>query len=310
MTALTEKTFDNWRDRELRRFHKAVDKVVEGLLLEKYESTRQAGEFRRYAKTCGFVKDSLRALDMLTEHSGALFDRANDRSNWEVYLSGLRRLFRQMPDSYLFRFVLPMFGLDDLGEKVSAYSQKWLDQTHAAQKVLRETERYLGNLDRGASVAADYRADDLEMVRLYASLKTWQSKEEFEAFVDDVDEFLASSVEVFVSGPVQLYLMLSRDTMLLIFKSLSVGKLTDLRDGESDYAELMRFSDFVRSLVQDSETLRLSREIVVRATKEYVSDLRRDQERLRAQLPDRATKRSFVQRFETGALFRREDETD
>lgn len=294
----------------MRRFHQAVDRVIEGLLLEKFEGTRQADEYRRYVKSCGFVKDSLRALDILAENSGSLFDRNDDRSNWEVYLSGLRRLFRQMPDSYLFRFVLPMFGLDDLGEKLSAYSHKWLDQTHAAQKFLRETERYLESLNRGAAIAADYGTDDLEMVRLYASLKTWQSKEELQSFVDDLEEFLACGVEVFVSGPVQLYLMLNRDTMLLIFKALSIGRLADLRDGDPEYAELMKFSDFVRGLVQDSETLRLSREIIVRATKEYVSDLRRDQERLRAQLPDRSVKRSFVQRFESGALFRREDDAD
>lgn len=305
---MNDKRVTSLREQELRRFHGAVARSVERLLMEKYEATRQPDEYRQYAKICGFVQNSLRIVDILCASMSTLFETTDERSNWEIYLSGLRRLFRSMPDSYLFRFVLPMFGLEGLREKVVAYSQKWLEQVHASQKYLRETDRYLSNLERGAGIAADYGADNLDVVRLYASLKTWQSKAEFDSFMDDLEDFLTSSIEVFVSGPIQLYLMLNRDTMLLIFKTLSVGRLGELGEGHSEYQELMKLSDFVREMVENSETLEVGRKIISSAAKEYAIDLRREQERLRAQLPSYSMKRGFVQRFEAGALFKREED--
>lgn len=305
---MSEKTFSGLRARELKRFHRAVDEVVERVLVDKYESTRRPDDYRRYAQTCDLVRSSLRVVDILAQNTGSLFDRGDGRSNWEIYLSGLRQLFRKMPDSYLMRFVVPMFGLDDLGETISAYCGKWLDQTHAAQKSLREVERYLLNLDRGEAIAAEYGADDLELVRLYASLKTWRTKQEFDTFANDLEDLLQCSIEVFISGPIQLYLMLSPDTVLVILKSLTVGRLSEMRGGQIEYADMMKLAEWVRGLLADSETLQIGRQIVSSVAQEYVRSLRLDHDRLRAQLPERSMRESFVQRFESGALFARKGE--
>jgi hypothetical protein len=307
VTALTEKAFNGARQRELRRFHQSVNQVIDTMLVEKYEATRQAEEYRRFARTCGFIRNVLQIVDILADNAAPLFDKTDERSNWETYLSGARRTLRQMPDSYLFRFVLPMFGLEDIREKVSSFSGKWLEQIHASHKVLRTVDGYIANADKGAAIAAEYSSSDAEVVRLYASLKTWQTKGELDGFVREVEEFLSSTVEVFISGPLQLYLMINRDTMLLIFKSLSVGRLSELRDGASEYAEIMKLSDFVHDAVEHSGTIEAGREIVTRAVKEYATSLRAEQERLRAQLPTRSMRHNFIQRFESGALFTREE---
>jgi hypothetical protein len=305
---LTEQAARMLQKREIRRFHRAVDRVIDGLLLEKYESTRQAEEYRKAADTCALVRSWLHMLDSWGELAEKLFEKTDDRSNWEVYLSGLRRLLRQMPDSYMFRFVLPMFGLEDLREKVIAFSGQWQEQIHASHKFLRGAESYVLNMDAGSALASEYGGCQRETIRLYASLKTWSTNDQLDNYLRDLEGFLTSTVEVFISGPVQLYLMLSRDTMFMIFKALSVGRLNELGDGDKEYAEIMKLSDFVRDALADSEVVATSREVVTRAVKGYVSSLRAEEIRLRAQLPDRATKYSFVQRFESGVLFRSAEE--
>lgn len=304
---MTEKAFNGIRQRELRRFHRTVNQVIDTMLVEKYEATRQAEEYRRFARTCGFIRNILQVVDILAENAAPLFDKNDERSNWEVYLSGSRRLLRQLPDSYLFRFVLPMFGLEDVREKTSSFSGKWLEQIHAAHKVLRTVDTYMVNADRGTAIANEYGSSDPEVVRLYASLKTWQTHNEMDRFIHEVEEFLSSTVEVFISGPLQMYLMINRDTMLLIFKSLSIGRLSELRDGQAEYVEIMKLSDFVRGAVENSETLETGREIVTRTVKEYTTSLRIEQDRLRAQLPTRSMRHNFIQRFESGALFTRDE---
>jgi hypothetical protein len=279
---------------------------VDSLLVEKYESTRQVDEYRQYARVCEYVKNSLEGLDLLADQAGPLFESEGGRGNWEVYLSGLRRLFRDMPHSYLFRFVLPMFGLEDLREQLVAYSVKWLDQTHAAHRYFREADRYLSSFKQGIETAEDFGSKDKSLVRLYASLKTWETQPELNSFVSDLEEFLSSSVEVFIAGPIQLYLMLSRDTMTMIFKTLSVGKLSELTGAQRDVSELTKFSDFIHGTVEKSSTLEVTREVIARAVKEYVQDFREEQARVRAQLPSRTMREEFVQRFEAGVLFQRD----
>lgn len=305
---LNEKAFVEVKRRELRRFHRAVDVVVEDLLLKKYEETRKAEEYRDYARTCGLVKSNLHLLDVVADNADALFETTDERSNWEIYLSGTRRLARKMPESHLFRFVLPMFGLDSVREKLVAYSARWLDQFHATQKVLHETDRYLKNLTRGLAVAQDYQASDSELPRLYASVKTWTSKDELDHFLSGLSDLLDVSVEVFVVGPVQLYLMLGRDAFLMIFKTLSVGKLSELRAHDREYADLLRLHDFVHGAVEKSMTIHVMQEVLKGAAVEYSKRLRQEQDQLRGQLPTKEMKYRFAERYESGALFRTHDE--
>ncbi len=305
---MNEMAFNEIKRRELRRFHSAVDSVVEGLLLKKYEENRKAEEYRDYARICGLVKTNLHFLDVAADRMSPLFETTDERSNWEVYLSGLRRVTRKMPESYLFKFVLPMFGLEGVREKLAAYSTRWLDQFHATHKVLQETDRYVRNLSKGYAIAQEYSAADNELPRLYASVKTWPSKEEFDRFASALSEFLDVTVEVFVVGPVQLYLMLGRDAFAMIFKALSVGKLSELRENGKENDDIMRLHDFVNGLIADSTTVQVTQEVLKEAVKEYTKRLKDEQMRLRGQLPTKEMKYRFVERYEGGALFRTREE--
>lgn len=307
------------KERELRRFHQAIDTVTDALL-EKHQP-----------KVVHFVKNNLEIVDFLADEFFELFEKpveplralrsnlhrdklhemrrtSEARANWDIFASGIRFVNQRMPDSYLFRFVLPMFKLEDLGGKILSYSGQWLEQTHVSAKALSEIDKYLSCYEKGENIVKRYSTSNQELVRLYASLKTWENKEKFEKFFKDFENFLSLSVEVFISGPIQLYLMISKENFLLIFKALSIGKISELEEQKREkYQEIMAFHDWFYSLIEKSEPLRVFQEAFRSTVKEYVRLLREEEENIRKQLPTKELKNRLIERFEKGLLFQEEE---
>ena len=310
---MNEKVFRDAKTREQRRFFRAVGQAVDQLLAEKYEQTREIGEYRRYADTCNYIKGQMHLVDAVTDRIGPLFERQGERANWEVYLSGLRQLCRDLPNSYLFRFILPMFGLEDLEGKLASFSGRCLEALHAGHTTLATAERYLAHLERAEAILEDYQAQSAagqDLPRLYASLKTWSTEQELETYYGALGDFVNGTLEVLVLGPIQLYLMLGRESFTVIFKSLSAGRLADLKADDGDYAELLALHDFVHEALENSITLGVLKEVCTRAGGIYVNLTREEEARLRSQLPTRELQRGFIQRYEAGALFPRVKEEE
>ncbi|MHB1134570.1 MAG: hypothetical protein ACYC4L_19540 [Chloroflexota bacterium] len=308
---MNEKTFRAAKSREQRRFYRAVGQVLDRLLAEKFEQTRELSEYRRFNDTCNYVRGQIHLVDALTDRLGPMFERDGERTNWEVYLSGLRQLCRDLPRSYLYRIVLPMFGLEDLQAKLSSYTGRALEALHGGQTAFASVERYLLNLERADALTAEYQAEGAaneDLPRLYASLKTWETAAEQQNYYRSLEDFIAGTLEVLVLGPIQMYLLLGRETFTLIFKSLSVGRLADIKSGDGDYVEMQALHDFVHSGVENSAILTVLRAVVRDAGRNYVALLRDEEERLRAQLPNQDLQRNFVRRFEAGSLFPRAKE--
>lgn len=299
-----EEAYRRVMERELKRFHRAVDAAIEGLLSQKYDAADDYQEYEEYAKACQRVKGSLGMVDLVADRLPPLFAQRAERTNWEVYLAGLRQIHRLFPDSHLFRAVLSTYRLEDLKEKLRAFSGHWLDFLHEADETLRQIDKYLGNLTEAREIMADYGNENESLARLYASLKTWEKEEDFENLFDDLRRFLDTGIEVFIVGPIQLYLMLSRDTFLLIFKALTVDKLSKLEGEGRGYDDLMALHDFVYGLVHNSQTRRVMQEVLGAAVAKYIEDLKEEHTKLRQQVPGKERKRRFVQYFEEGTLFK------
>lgn len=297
-------TFRPIRNRELQRLHRAIDTVVDGLILEKQQPDLD------YLKACKFTRESLQIVDFLIDDFFSIFEEKNGRGRQDIFASGLRKVWQKFPSSYFFRFVLPMFKLDeDLGEKTRSLAAEWLELTHFSQKALAEIDKYLKNYSKGQKILEAYRSENKELLRLYASLKTWEEKEKFEKFFADFESLLERGVEVFVFGPIQLYLMLNRETFLLIFKMFSSEKLSEIEsESEKAYQEVMAWHDFCHRFLERFLPLHLLREASRRIVKEYIRLLKEGEEGLRQQLPTKELKKRFVERFEKGLLFTQEEE--
>ena len=292
--------------RERKRFQRALEAAIKELLSQKYEAGEEYKEYERYVETCQRIESSLALWEPVAEELFPLFVQTKGRSNWEMYLAGLRQLHRRFPDSHLFRATLSTYKLEDLKEKLVGFSRRWLDLLHEADEALRQVDKYLGNLAKAQEIMASYGNENKGLVRLYASLKTWEKEEDFEKLFDDLRRFLDIGIEVFVLGPIQLYLMLSRDAFLLIFKALTVDKLSKLEEErEGKYDDLMALHDFVYGLVRDSLTRQAMQEVLEATMEEYIKDLREEHTKLRQQVPGKERKRRFVQYFEEGTLFKK-----
>jgi len=300
-----ETIYHQVKERELKRFGRALDEAVDSLLAAKFNELRNYEAYNQYVETCQAVKAIVRFLDGIADKLAPLFERRQGRSAWDVYLSGLRRLHRQWPESHFSRQTLTGYKLDDLNEKLTAFSGKVLEQLGAAQKALQHVDAYLDNLAAGQDIAEAYQNQSEDLPRLYASLKTWATEDDWQRLYDDLAAFLDQTIEVIVIGPIQLYLMLRRDTFLLIFKALSLSRLGEERD-DAEYREVMAWHDFIYSLVEGSATRQILGELLRRAVQAYLADWRQEHTRLRDQLPRRELRERFIERYETGALFREE----
>ena len=299
-----EKAYRQVMKRELKRFHRAVDAAIKGLLSQKYSAADDYQEYEKYAKACQRVKGGLGMVDLVADRLPPLFDQRAGRTNWEVYLAGLRQIHRLFPDSHLFQAVLSTYRLEDLKGKLRAFSDRWLDFLHEADESLRQVDKYLGNLAEAQEIMAGYGNENESLARLCASLKTWEKEEDFEKLFDDLRRFLDTGIEVFIVGPIQLYLMLNRDTFLLIFKALTVDKLSKLEEEGRDYDDAMALHDFVYGLLRDSQTRQVMSEVLEAAAAKYIEDLKEEHTKLRQQVPSKERKRRFVQYFEEGTLFK------
>jgi hypothetical protein len=299
-----EEAYRRVKKRELKRFHRAVDAAIEGLLSQKYGAADDYQEYEEYAKACRRVKGNLGVVDLVTDRLSPLFAQETARTNWEVYLAGLRYLHRLFPDSHLFQAVLSTYRLEDLKGKLRAFSGHWLDFSHEADETLRQVDKYLGNLAEAREIMTGYSNENESLARLYASLKTWEKEEDFEKLFDDLRRFLDTGIEVFIVGPIQLYLMLNRDTFLLIFKALTVDKLSKLEEEDQGYDDAMALHDFVYGLVHDSQTRQVMQEVLEAAAAKYIENLKEEHTKLRQQVPSKERKRRFVQYFEEGTLFK------
>src|SRR3990172_372683 len=233
-----------------------------------------------------------------------LFEDEESRSRWNVYLEGMRGILRDYRHSHLLRAIFPMLKLGELGEKTHAWATEALEMLHTAESFLDGLDQYLQALAKAQETLAAYgRSKDEGLARVYASLKTWEETKDFEKFTENFEKLLDQSVTVVVEGPIQLYLMLSREGFLLIFRALSSVSLNDRKLRDRDLASLMKLHEDFKGKVESWEARKRSSRMVRRALEIYLERWRRKQEERRSLLPTEESRKRFTERFERGELF-------
>lgn len=233
-----------------------------------------------------------------------LFAMEESRARWNVYLEGMRGLLRDYRHSHLLRAIFPMLKIGELGEKTHAWTGEALELLHTAELFLEDLDRYLQALAAGQEILVSYgRSQDEGLARVYATLKTWEETKEFEKFAANFEKLLDQSVTVVVEGPIQLYLMLSREGFLLIFRALSASRLEDRKLQDRDLASLMKLHDDFRGKVENWEARKRASQLLRRALEIYFERWRQKQEERRSLLPTEELRKRFIERFERGVIF-------
>lgn len=300
-----QEIYEQISEKEFKRLKRCLRKATEHLLAD----AEGHHENRLYETVSDFVHELVEILWEDLVRGFPLFEETKGKANWEHYLAGLRGLFRDFRHSHVLGTILPLLGLKELGEKTSAYSQESLELLHLLEAVFNELDKYVDARVRAAEIAANYGVESERLQTLYASLKAWGKDEDFSHFVEDFKALLDMSIEVIIEGPIHLYLMLSRQGFLLIFKSLMMRRLVDRDLTDEDLNSLMALHDEVHSRIEGSEGNKIFQALTKKATEEYLRDWREEAEELRALFPTLELKEAFIERFERGVIFGKEEES-
>ena len=317
-------SFSHVKSRELRRLQQAYGKASRKMLKDKYGklSEKDYNKIKGYhqwvSSTIGIMGSILSSRwERLYQKRKKIesFRASRDRSRYDIYESGIRRFLKKYPQSYWSSHVINLFNLTDIQNLFLEHTDNFLNWLRYFGSINKTAEVYLNYLDRGVDIAKSYtdrEASDLyddDLARLYGYLKTWEEQEELDEFIDDLGDLFDRTIDLYIEGPIKLYLKLSKDRYLVIFKALTADKTSDLPYIDEEQNEVMEaHSEFYDTIEEEAEEdtgflyniIELSR----RARKNYIKSYKEDVKRLMFLLPSKELRRQFLRKYECGFLFK------
>lgn len=292
-----QKFFEKLAAREFKRLRESFRKATAALLAEAENSE----ELQLRERVSNLAKDLIEITQGMIDFP--LFEETRGKTNWDLYLSGLRGLLRDFLKSHYLTAILPVLGAKELGEKLTAFSQEGLELLHLTETVLRELDHYVDARVQASETTSAYQVENETLEAVYASLKTWEKEKELQRFSETFEALLEKTLVVIVEGPIHLYLMISREGFLLIFKAMMLKRIGDRSLEDKDLDSLMVFHDQVYKRIEEAKSIRLLQDLFRRILEEYLADWRKKQRQLRELFPTQELKESFVERFERGTIF-------
>ncbi|MBI4836900.1 MAG: hypothetical protein HY813_00630 [Candidatus Portnoybacteria bacterium] len=302
MTVMS-KVVNQIKKKEISRFKKAIKKAGFGLQQKKFGT-----DFENYEKFCQQI-DSLslllgKAIETSLEKTLPLGEKEKGRATLEIKISGLRYFTKNFPKSFLFKCALPLLGLENIQEEIGSFCRGATSYLHDCQICLLEIEKYAEIFQQGKDLAAKYKQEKRQqLINLYASLKMWETDSDFETFSACFEKTMLGAVEIFIEGPIKLYLMIGKDKFLIIIKAATLENIAFPEKNEKELTDLIHLHKFVYQLVEDSEMLKLLPAFLKECLKEYHKLWRKEQMELRNELINKEQRLRFIRNFESGVLF-------
>lgn len=321
-------SFSYVKNRELKRLHQACNKASKKILKDRYGKLAE----KDYNKVRGYHQWVTSTISLLGSIFSSRWERLyqkregdlssfrvlKDRSRYDIYESGIRRFLKKYPQSYWTSHVIKIFNLGDIQNRILEHTDNFLNWLRFFGGINKLTEVYLNNLDRGVDMAKDYSGRDVEdlyeddLVRLYGYLKTWEDQEDLDEFMKDLDYLFDNTIELYIEGPIKLYLKLSKDKYLVIFKALTAEKQSDLPYIDEEQKEVMdahgEFYDMVKEeMEEDTGFLYNIVELAKKTRENYIKSFKEDVNRLKFLFPSQELRRQFIRKYESGFIFREND---
>lgn len=312
--------FDSMFSRESKRFMDSTDvasRVITQLLIADTKSKEEmdASAVEDIHLFCRFgLKIFLGFLSYHLENFYRSKKEDAERSPYNIYSSGIRRLVTRLEVSQLAKKFVPFFKLGDVFELLKVYKDQVSDFLKYFESFSKEFEVYMGNLDDGGDIveSTDKGVSDDEKeendytnhlnARLYASIKTWPEETDFSSFIEDFEKLLETGVEITILSPIQLYLKLGKDGITIIWKAL-ISNLEEINDNKKvEFKDLKEFSDHLYdSIKEESKQLGMLYEIdrlFKETVRQYVESFKDDQNILRSLVKGKNKRKRFVENFE------------
>lgn len=290
---------------ELKRFKKALKKAELKILEQKFDKDKDFKEIERFRILVEHAKQSiLLRLKRIEKFIPPLLEKEGERSKWEIHLAGLRFLGQKLPLSIALRTAFPMLKMEKVAEILASYTDRMCEVLQSLYDFLKRAQQYLKNYEKGFKILSEFNKQNPELAKLYATLKTFKLDEEFKNFRDSLEKAASGTIEIFIEGPIKLYLMINKSTFLIIFKVLTQESILKLTQDSDELKDLTTFHKHIHQAVEKSETLDITFQLLRLSLPEYLKLLEKEYERLRGQFPTEELRRAFLERFESGVIFK------
>lgn len=297
-------------DRESKKFLDCMDKASSNIIKDLWSNTSNVIDYDKLKILHDFCDFSTQVGFMFIEkHLSNLFIKNKEeveRSPYNIYSTGLRKVTTRLSKSMLIKKVIPFFNLENVVDVVEIHKNQLSEFLKYLDVFFNEVEKYSTNLDSGTDkIKSEDKKSDL-FIRLYATLKTWTVDDDFYTFIDNFNKFLNFGFELIIVSPIELYLKLGKDEIIVIWKMLVALDQEELRDS-LNIADSIKFSDHLYNSIKDEtrdlgiihEIQKLFRETI----KVYVDTFKKDQESLRSLIGSKEERKNFIEKYEKGTIF-------
>jgi len=246
-----------------------------------------------YAKTAvSFI------INSIFREGPHLFEIIDGRSKWERYISGIRFLLNNIEHSFLLNNILPMFKLGGASGLILSWCSASLEQMNALHFLMIRIESYIHNLEY-----AYEHTDKKEFSSLYASLKTWDTEEKLLDFSNKLNSVLDKPFEIYIEGPIQLMLMLSKEHFFFFVKAILAQSIPQLlNNGKTEEKDLQYLNDSIYNIVSNSKTITYFQELLQQTAKKSIELWIKEQRDRRSLIPLPSGKKRFLENFEQGYI--------
>lgn len=238
----------------------------------------------------------------------SLFGKEEDRWHWEKLFDSFRYLAQNINDSFLMNSVLPSLKLENSSEKALSFIGEVSTSLIKIDLFFKEISRYIENYDYAVEIAQSYDQRNKHLEAKYVLCKTWRNNTEWNDFMNLLDEIINQKIEIFIEGPLQLFLMISKEEVFMLLKIFTTDTVFGLSDkSKENKIELKTaydFFDYFRNKIEASETIRLFQDILIKTIQKSVMVWKEEASLYRNEFVNQELRQSFIDKFESGKLFR------
>lgn len=225
-------------------------------------------------------------------------------------VSGIRSLLRMRTESYFNKLIVGIFKLQEVSDTIDIEGKHLRSFSRIFSIFEKKHREHIEAIKSGIEIARKYLPTNNNyrawyenmLVRSYASHKTFSQKS-FEEHVKITKDFVISGYEVFIEGPIQLYVKLSDDSLMAIINLFSQN--SNLKPFKPTENERM-LSDMIHSVVRDEFKSGLLDKILIILKESLckVCDDRAEEERTYRRVIGRKTRDKFINEYENGDYFK------
>lgn len=292
---------------ELGRFKKALNKASSSYFDEQSEGLDPKkvrdlfNKINRASSIISFLADDAyeTAFSLMKEN-----EEKGERKSWDAHLNGVRTMSRTTPKGYALSLVAKFLKLEETTDKIASLISRSTEVQSDIYRVAEKVKKFVDHYEWAKKQAKKFGSTNNELVQKYACLKTWERKEEFDQFSSMAERTTNEIIEVFIEGPIKLYLMISPEQLMIIIQGLVVRDAFSFMNAEKrgldDSLTLLLNS---QKAVEKSPLFKIIRELLAESLKKYHSLWKEENEEIRSSVLDEDRAKRFVECFENGTLF-------